>query len=588
MAVVGFGPGAPPLTPEDTEAPDTQILTGPPAVTGQSSATFTFTGTDNTTPPTAMTFECRLDAPPDPVIPPVVETEPPHPNEPPDIDTPPDFGVWVECSSPFHIPQLEQGEHHLEVRALDNNENMDMTPARWEWEIDITISDELEGEDSLPPDTFIAAGPMGNVLSTEATFRFTGSDNLIPGPNLTFQCRLDGQPVAFEACGAPRTYSGLLPGTHTFEVAAVDLKGNVDQTPAVRTWTIDTPEVDETPPDTSILSGPDPITVLTEATFTFSSEDPTATFDCKLNVPGYTEFEPCTSPKTYTGVVVGAREFEVRATDLTGNEDPSPATYTWVVGSHPTPGFVFCGQVIKQSVKVKNDLADCLWDGLVVGASNITIDLDGHTIDGKGIAAGIRNDGYDNVTIKNGKIVEFDWGVMLNPGTEKNIVEQLDIQQQQEAGIGLGHVPHPVDMLQPLPSPPPSSFDSKVLGNIIRFNDIAANAVGIWLAFQTKETLIRENEINVNTSGGVVLERSHGNRLEGNTIFGSSGAAVLFEGSNNNTVVSNDLSENGNGVTIDVTRTGTVGQPSNGNRIEKNIILQASGAALEIIESDGN
>ena len=212
------------------------------------------------------------------------------------------------------------------------------------------------------------------------------------------------------------------------------------------------------------------------------------------------------------------------------------------------PGFVFCGQVIRTSIKVKNDLADCLWDGLVVGAHDITIDLDGHTIDGKGVAAGIRNDGYDNVTIKNGKILEFDWGVMLNPGTEKNIVEQLEIQQSQEAGIGLGHVPHPTDMLLPLPPPPPSSFDSKVIGNILRFNTIVANDIGIWLAYKTKETLILENEINVNPAEGVMLERSHGNRIEGNTIFGSSGSAVLMEGSNNNTVVSNDLSENRHGV----------------------------------------
>ena len=177
---------------------------------------------------------------------------------------------------------------------------------------------------------------------------------------------------------------------------------------------------------------------------------------------------------------------------------------------------------------------------------------------------------------------------MLNPGTEKNIVEQLDIQQGQEAGIGLGHVPHPVDMLQPLPPPPPSSFDSKVIGNIIRNNTIVANDIGIWLAFQTKETLILENEINVNPSEGVMLERSHGNRLEGNTIFGSSGSAVLLEGSNNNTVLENDLSENDSGVVIDITRTGTVGQPSENNRVEKNTILEPAGAALEIIESDGN
>ncbi|HEV2951439.1 MAG TPA: right-handed parallel beta-helix repeat-containing protein, partial [Actinomycetota bacterium] len=582
--------GGLPVTPEDIVPPDTEILTGPAAVTGASSAVFTFTGTDDTTPPTAMSFECRLDAPPDPEIPPDPDTEPPHPNDPPDIDTPPDFGVWVECASPFFIPMLEQGPHHLEVRALDNMENMDETPDRWEWEIDITIQDELDGEDALPPDTFIAAGPMGEVFSTEATFRFTGSDNLIPGPNLEFQCRLDGEPIAYEDCTpSPKTYSGLDPGVHVFEVAAVDLKGNIDPTPAVREWTILVPPHDSTPPDTSIDSGPDPITVLTEATFAFSSEDTTATFECKLNAPGYdTDFEPCTSPKTYTGLPTGAREFEVQAIDMTGNTDPSPAKFTWYIGSEPVPGFIFCGQVVRTSIKVRNDLADCLWDGLVVGAPNITIDLDGHTIDGKGIAAGIRNDGYDNVTIKNGKIVEFDWGVMLNPGTEKNIVEHVEIQQMQEAGIGLGHVPHPLDQVQPLPPPPPSSFDSKVVGNILRFNNIASNDIGVWLAFQTKDTLILQNEINVNPSEGVLLERSHSNRLEGNTIFGSSGAAVRMEGARNNTVVSNDLSENGGGVIMDITRTGTVGEPSNNNRIEKNTILEPTGPALEIIESDGN
>ena len=150
-----------------------------------------------------MTYECRLDAPPDPPIPPDPDPEPPHPTEPPDVDTP-DFGIWIECGDLFHIPMLEQGPHHLEVRAIDNAENMDLTYARWEWEIDITVPDELGGDDTTPPDTFIAGGPLGHVLSTEATFRFTGSDNLIPGPYLTFQCRLDGAPAGdWAPCTTP-------------------------------------------------------------------------------------------------------------------------------------------------------------------------------------------------------------------------------------------------------------------------------------------------------------------------------------------------------------------------------------------------
>src|SRR6185437_8148829 len=42
-----------------------------------------------------------------------------------------------------------------------------------------------------------------------------------------------------------------------------------------------------------------------------------------------------------------------------------------------------CGQVIKQSVKLSDNL-DCTSDGLIVGADGITIDLNGHTLNGPG------------------------------------------------------------------------------------------------------------------------------------------------------------------------------------------------------------
>src|SRR3982074_469954 len=42
-----------------------------------------------------------------------------------------------------------------------------------------------------------------------------------------------------------------------------------------------------------------------------------------------------------------------------------------------------CGQVIKTSVKLSTNL-DCKSDGLIVGADGITIDLNGHTLNGPG------------------------------------------------------------------------------------------------------------------------------------------------------------------------------------------------------------
>jgi hypothetical protein len=52
-----------------------------------------------------------------------------------------------------------------------------------------------------------------------------------------FTCSLDG--AGFTPCASPTSYSSLSDGTHTFRVAAQDRAGNVDPTPANRTWTVD-------------------------------------------------------------------------------------------------------------------------------------------------------------------------------------------------------------------------------------------------------------------------------------------------------------------------------------------------------------
>ena len=73
---------------------------------------------------------------------------------------------------------------------------------------------------------------------------------------------------------------------------------------------------------------------------------------------------------------------------------------------------VTCGQAITQDTVLDSDLLDCPGDGVVIGADNITLDLDGHTIDGGGGSSGVSNDGsYDGITIKNGSIKQFEFAV---------------------------------------------------------------------------------------------------------------------------------------------------------------------------------
>ncbi|HLJ08367.1 MAG TPA: Ig-like domain-containing protein, partial [Acidimicrobiia bacterium] len=84
-------------------------------------------------------------------------------------------------------------------------------------------------------------------------------------------------------------------------------------------------------PDTTITatSGPTGATRTTSASFTFSSDQPGATFACRLDGAAFS-FTPCTSPFSGTGLADGAHTFEVRATTA-GGTDPTAASRTWTV-----------------------------------------------------------------------------------------------------------------------------------------------------------------------------------------------------------------------------------------------------------------
>ena len=86
------------------------------------------------------------------------------------------------------------------------------------------------------------------------------------------------------------------------------------------------------PPDTKIDSGPSGTVGTNSVTFTFSSDDPDATFQCKLDSGAFTK---CSSPQPYSGLGDGAHTFSVRALDQGGQADPSPPTQRFTVDTTP-------------------------------------------------------------------------------------------------------------------------------------------------------------------------------------------------------------------------------------------------------------
>ncbi len=84
--------------------------------------------------------------------------------------------------------------------------------------------------------------------------------------------------------------------------------------------------------DTRIDTFPTNPSKSAEASFTFSSPDNSATFECSLDGAN---FVVCPSPKGYTGLADGSHTFTVRAKDALGNLDNTPPSYTWEIRTEP-------------------------------------------------------------------------------------------------------------------------------------------------------------------------------------------------------------------------------------------------------------
>ncbi len=81
------------------------------------------------------------------------------------------------------------------------------------------------------PETVITAGPESKTKKRKATFQFVSTE-----PSTSFACSLDNKP--FAPCASPQVYKKLRPVKHTFEVRAIDGVGNLDPTPAQRSWKV--------------------------------------------------------------------------------------------------------------------------------------------------------------------------------------------------------------------------------------------------------------------------------------------------------------------------------------------------------------
>lgn len=107
---------------------------------------------------------------------------------------------------------------------------------------------------------------------------------------------------------------------------------------------------------------------------------------------------------------------------------------------------VNCGDVITTDTVLDADLT-CAGPGLIIGADNITLDLNGHTLTGPGLDCpptcsffsvpdGVRVDRHNGVTITNGYITGFVYGIRLI-GASHNVIDHVVTTDSTFNGIAL-------------------------------------------------------------------------------------------------------------------------------------------------------
>ncbi len=160
-----------------------------------------------------------------------------------------DASSFTTCTSPvqFTSANISDGTHVFKVLAEDNSTNKDPSPASFNWTVDTqapttTINTAVDANKST-----ITNG--SNIGSNSVTFEFSGNDTDGVGID-HLECSLDA--TSFTTCTSPMTPSGIIDGAHTFRVSGQDNVGNINPSPALFNWTVDT-----VPPTTTINTATD-------------------------------------------------------------------------------------------------------------------------------------------------------------------------------------------------------------------------------------------------------------------------------------------------------------------------------------------
>jgi hypothetical protein len=237
-------------------------------------------------------------------------------------------GVWRFCGTSAAAP------HAAGAAALLRQANPGASPSQLRAALTATARPVGAFGPSAVGAGLIDAGAALSILALPPTIAITKVPAPLsrePRPSIefsanrpvAFSCRVDG--AAAQPCASPFVVpTALADGSHTIAVSGVDLTGREGRAGVSFV-------IDSRAPHTSILRHPPKLIVTrrrsVRAVFRFRSDEAGSTFICKVDAG---PLRPCAS-RLSRRFTLGRHTVRVRAEDVAGNVDPSPAVFRFRV-----------------------------------------------------------------------------------------------------------------------------------------------------------------------------------------------------------------------------------------------------------------
>jgi parallel beta-helix repeat protein len=208
-------------------------------------------------------------------------------------------------------------------------------------------------------------------------------------------------------------------------------------------------------------------------------------------------------------------------------------------GGRAMASHVTCGDTITADTTLDRDLVNCPNNGIVIGADDITLDLNGHTVAGDGklvepcpkdefCDVGLLNDGHDGVTVRDGSVREFAVGVFVGT-VRRNRVLGIFSSRNPLFGIVV------------------DGSARSLVRNSSGSGNLGPDADGMGV-FGSHHVRILHNSIRRNGQLGIHVSDSTRILIKGNVISRNPSAVALE--ADRNEVRRNRVARNGNGIGI--------------------------------------